>query len=148
MTHDTFHWHVKPEEIPVTGTVYPDGSLLDNFAPELGRTGWAAVVMHEGKVVAAAYGVPPRWAKGIEGAEAWALLQSTRFTLPAESQYWPDCLPLRTMVARGKAAAVDPKNKLARIHAMILPAFDELDPGQKVGWMPAHLKKIRGGHHY
>ena len=82
---DTFHWHVRPENLPVKGHVYPDGSLLDGIAPELARSGWACVVMNDdSEVIAAAYGVPPPWVKGIEGAEAWALHQGVGLTIPAE----------------------------------------------------------------
>ena len=78
------------------GHVYPDGSLLDGIAPELARTGWACVVMSDdGEVIAAAYGVPPPWVKGIEGEEAWALHQGSGFTIPDECEYWPDCLPVK-----------------------------------------------------
>ena len=121
--------------------MYPDGSLLDNVAPELGRTGWSFVVLDDaGCVIAAAYGVPPPWVTGIEGAEAWALIQATRFTVPARSKYWPDCLPLMSAVAKGREAADDPRNVLARTHTMLATAFEEVEPSNHVGWMPAHLK--------
>ena len=42
------------------------------------------------------------------------------------------------MVAKGADAGKDPKNKQARVHAMIAPAFEDLDPAAKVGWMPSH----------
>jgi hypothetical protein len=77
----------------------------------------------EGEVTAAAYGVPPPWVKGIEGAEAWALQQATTFTLPVESTYWPDCLPVKLAVDKGPAVAADPRNKLARVHAQLFNAF-------------------------
>ena len=111
------------------------------MAPELGRTGWSFVVLNDaGCVIAAAYGVPPPWVAGIEGAEAWALIQATRFTVPARSKYWPDCLPLMSAVAKGREAADDPRNVLARTHTMLATAFEEVEPSNHVGWMPAHLK--------
>ena len=108
--HDTFHWHIRPKELPVSGHVYPDGSLLDGIVPELARTGWAcAVIDDDDEVIAAAYGVPPPWAKGIEGAEAWALHQSLGFTTHAESSYWPDCLPVKIAVGQGAEHSQRPK---------------------------------------
>ena len=98
-----------------------------------------------GRVSAAAYGVPPPWATGIEGAEAWALFQATQFTLPARSKYWLDCLPLMTAVAKGREAAIDPRNVLARMHTMLATAFEEVVPSNHVGWMPAHLKSWEVG---
>ena len=46
-SEDPFYWHFCPSELPVEGHVYPDGSLLDGIAPELGRTGWACVVLND-----------------------------------------------------------------------------------------------------
>ena len=81
---ETFNWHIKHASLPVQGDVYPDGSFLDGISVELGRGGWAfAVVDDDGIVVVAAYGVPPPWIQGIEGAEAWALFQSLMVTLPS-----------------------------------------------------------------
>ena len=39
LKHDTFHWYIKPAELPMEGDVYPDGSLLDNIAPDWRGTG-------------------------------------------------------------------------------------------------------------
>ena len=65
--HETFHWKVKPRSLPVTGRVYPDGSMLDGIAPELAREGWGVAVLDDdGNVLAAAYGIPPPWLRGIE----------------------------------------------------------------------------------
>ena len=68
LKYDTFHWYIRPAELPVEGDVYLDGSLLDNVAPEVARTGWVAVVVVDkaGVTIAAAYGVPPAYATGIE----------------------------------------------------------------------------------
>ena len=92
----------------------------------------------DGKIVAAAYGNPPAWCEGIEGAEAWGLLQALTLSIPSQSKYWVDCLPLYTQVQKGKVAAENPKNVLARVHGMIFAALD-YQPGTMVGWMPAHL---------
>ena len=143
---DTFHWHVRPKELPVKGDVYPDGSLLDGIVPELARTGWACVVMDEdGEVIAAAYGVPPPWCKGIEGAEAWALYQGVGMTSTVESRYWPDCLPVKIAMSKGPEVAKDPKNMLARVHSMLHCALDDDEARKRVGWMPSHLEDTELG---
>ena len=136
---ETFNWHVKPVSVPVTGSVYPDGSFLDGISVELGRGGWAFVVIDaDGGVVAAAYGVPPPWIQGIEGAEAWALFQSLLVTIPPLCRYWPDCLPVHLAIQKGPQVAEDPKNVLARVHGMILTALEDASLSL-IGWMPSHL---------
>ena len=81
--------------------------------------------------------VSPPWVEDIEGAEAWALLQALRCSLPAECTYWVDCLPLLTAVGKGPASALDPKNVLARVHGLIHASLED-DAAKQVGWMPAH----------
>ena len=130
---------MKPEVFPITGTIYSDGSYRDGKFPELGREGWSfAAVDDNGTVVASAYGVPPPWLTGIEGAEAWALFQALLHSVPAECTYWVDCLPLLTAVGKGPAVARDPKNVLARVHGLIHGTL-EGDGCEHIGWMPAHL---------
>ena len=136
---ETCSCHVKPLQLPVYGNVYPDGSFLDGITVEIGRGGWAFAVMDEdGMVIAAAYGVPPPWIQGIEGAEAWALFQALLVTLPSLSRYWPDCLPVYLATKKGPEVALDPRNVLARIHGMLLTALEDAPP-DVVGWMLSHL---------
>ena len=96
-------------------------------------------------MIAAAYGVPPPFAQGIEGAEAWALYQGLAFTTHAESSYWPDCLPVKIAVDKGPGIAKDPKNPLARIHSMLHCTLDNDEARSRVGWMPSHLKESELG---
>ena len=136
---ETLVWVVRPASLPIRGNVYTDGSFRDGFVPELGREGWSFVILDDdGNVAASAYGIPPPWCNGIEGAEAWALYQALLYTLPCLSLYWTDCLPLLTAVMKGPVVASDPRNCLARIHGMIHTQLDEGTAGN-VGWMPAHL---------
>ena len=100
---------------------------------------------HDSEVIAAASGVPPPWVKGIEGAEAWALHQGVGFTIPVECNYWPDCLPVEIAIGKGPDTATDPKNMLARVHSMLLCAFDDEASRSKVGWMPSHLEETELG---
>ena len=97
------------------------------------------------EVIAAAYGVPPPWCEGIEGAEAWALYQGLGFTTHADSHYWPDCLPVKIAVGKGPEVAKDPRNPLARVHSMIHCALDNADARSRIGWMPSHLKESELG---
>ena len=61
----------------VDGQVYLDGSARDGPTPELVRLGWAfAVLGNNGRIIAAAYGVPPPWIVDIGGAQALALYQA------------------------------------------------------------------------
>ena len=136
---ETFNWHIQPAELPVHGEVYPDGSFLDGVVKETGRCGWAfAIVGASGKIIAAAYGVPPPWIRDIAGAEAWALFQALLVTVPALCKFWPDCLPVHLAVQKGREAALDPRNGLARIHGMIMTAMED-SSCEVVGWMPSHL---------
>ena len=119
--------------------MYSDGSYRDAKFHELARGGWAFVIIDaNGNTVAAAYGVPPPSIEGIEGAEAWGLYQSLLYTIPDTGMYWPDCLPLITMMQKSGEAAKDPKNRLARIHGMFHTALIDAPKGA-VGWMPAHV---------
>ena len=136
--NETFHWRVKPTSSPVVGRVYLDGSLRDGIAPELGKEGWGfAILDDEGEVLAAAYGIPPPWLHGIEGAEAWGLYQSLLITIPQQCTYWPDCLPVVRAMWKGAAVAADPKNPLARVHGMMHAVLDEEDL-ERIGCMPSH----------
>ena len=85
---ETFNWHTLPKDGLAAGNVYPDGSARDGPIPELERLGWSfAVVDGNGKVAAAAYGVPPPWITDIGGAEAWALYQALLHTIPEQCNY-------------------------------------------------------------
>ena len=136
---ETFIWHVRPASLPLVGKVYTDGSARDGPIPELIRCGWSFVVADaRGEVIAAAYGVPPPWVDDIGGAEVWALYQALMVTLPSDCEYWVDCMPVLNAIEKGVRVAKDPRNPLARAHALMLPilADEEVNP---VGWMPAHL---------
>ena len=138
---ETFNWHVKPEQLPVAGKVYPDGSARDGPYPELERCGWAFVVLDDnGRIIASAYGVPPPWITDIGGSEAWALYQGLLCTIPEQCEYWPDCYPVKLAIDKGAEVAMDPRNPLARVHGMIHTALQSVS-SEVVGWMPSHLTK-------
>jgi len=106
----TFQWDVRPEGGWFEGTVYPDGSYRDGRFKELARGGWGFVVISkDGRIVAAASGVPPEWIDDIGGAEAWALYQAARFAVPGGCRYISDSLTtirsLRRELVRALLAA-------------------------------------------
>ena len=69
---DSFGWTVAPPGgILLQGwTIYLDGSFRDGPSEDLGRTGWGFIAYDEqGRLQAAAFGVPPPWIRSIHGAE-------------------------------------------------------------------------------
>ena len=67
-------WRVQPDSLPVKGTIYSDGSARDGPIKELVRCGWSfAVVDDDGRVIAAAYGLPPPWIEDIGGQKCGAI---------------------------------------------------------------------------
>ena len=101
----TFQWHMETKDGWLEGTVYPDGSLLDGKVAELGRCGWAFVVINDrGVVMASASGVPPRWVIDIVGPGAWALYQAGMRTTPGRCRYLSDSLTTVRALQGGMAA--------------------------------------------
>ena len=90
----TFEWVVQPDELPVYGKVYSDGSRIDAEVDQaVARLGWSAVVVDDsGRTVASAKGIPPEWIIDIPGAEAWAILQGIGMVMPG-SPFRVDCKP-------------------------------------------------------
>ena len=120
---ETFRWILEPEGGMLDGVVYPDGSAFDGPTPELVRTGWAFVVLKDGVIIAAARGLPPPWITDIAGSEAWALLQASLRALPGLCTYKGDCLPCIQMVKAGLASATAASRVLARVYALLIPAW-------------------------
>jgi hypothetical protein len=127
---------VKPADGVVTGTVYTDGSRLDQ-ALGIPRNGWAFVAVDaHGTVTASAFGLPPDWITDIPGTEAWALLQAALVSLPG-TQYRVDCEVVVRAVRAGVGWATCAKRPLARVFALLLAALDDA-AADAVVWMPAH----------
>ena len=112
---ESFKWKVPPEGEMFRGNIYPDGSALDGPATELMRCGRSFVVLclETGKVIAAAFGVPPPWITCIGGAEAWAMLRAALRTLPGGSTFKGDCKSCIDMIHAGMAVATSAKRVLA-----------------------------------
>ena len=90
---------------------YSNASRIDGDPDLCGmcaRHGWAfGAYSSKGELLAAAKGIPPRWADGIHPAELWSLLQSAMTSEPG-SAYTVDCL------------ATSPHRKYARAWAPLL----------------------------
>ena len=66
--------------------MFLDGSLRDGPSERLGRTGFGFIAYDaEGRIRAAACGVPPPWINSIHGAELWAFFAAIRCSLPGAS---------------------------------------------------------------
>ena len=134
---DTFTWVMRPIDDMVQGKVYTDGSRLDGPSSVLARNGWAFVVLDEHDcIVAEAHGLPPRWVDDIPGTEAWAVLQAAIRAVPG-CEYRVDCMPCVDALHRGVKWATAPHRPLARVHAMLGHAVDDV-PASAFVWMPAH----------
>ena len=88
-------------------------------------------------------GVPPDWISDIPGAEAWALLQAATGAAPG-CKVRVDCLPCAAAVHRGVEWATTDKWKHARVHDMLMKAWDDLD-ASNLTWMPAHCSDDKAG---
>ena len=125
---ESFKWHVQPQALPIRGAFYTDGSARGGPIKELVRCGWSFVAVNsQGEVIAAAYGAPPPRVEDIGGAEVWGLYQALLVSIPSQSKYWVDCLPFLTAVEKGGSVAKDPRNPLARAHALVMPILDEVE---------------------
>ncbi len=141
----SFTWVIEPPGGMIEGTAYSDGSFLDGPIAELARGGWAfAVLDHNGKIVASAYGVPPPWIKDIGGAEAWAVLQVGLRAVPGKVKFMIDCKPWVYMIHGGVTAATTADRPLARVNAMVMSVMEDV-PSDRVVWMPAHKSKQAAG---
>ena len=70
----------------VTGTIYPDGSVLDGPHKQTGRTGWAFTApSDDGNITARANGVPPQGVDDSHGAEVWAVIQAAEKSMPGSA---------------------------------------------------------------
>ena len=127
--------------IDTSGTVYTDGSMVDGPSKDLGRVGFGfAAYDIEGKMVAKAYGTPPRWIDSVPGAETWAVAEALRTSVPGIT-IWSDCLSVVNRFQAGRRAATASKVKLARVWSSIFDMchdFDHPEKDVRVGWMPAH----------
>ena len=142
---ESFEWILEPEDGVVTGTIYPDGSLIDAADARTARLGWAFVAVDDtGTIVAAARGVPPGWITTIPGAEVWAFHMAVRHALPG-AKIRPDCLAVEQTFQHGKAWATAPERPLARVWVLIFACVDDAPDSVDLSWMPAHTTEADVG---
>ena len=137
---ETFQWVRQPPAGMQQGTVYTDGSLLDNEGWAEGWTvalGWSFVVVDAaGEVVASAHGCPPGWVTTIYGAELWAVQMVVRHVVPGAARILCDCQAVQRDCGRGLKWATAPGRVLARVWAVVAAPGGGAVPD--IIWMPAH----------
>ncbi len=131
---------MQPSDLPIIGRAYPDASMLDGPSSQLGRLGWAFVVVdaESGQVLAAAFGAVPAWIVSMPAAEGWALYMATTVMMTS-SVYVSDCLEVVRSIHKGPSWAEAPSRVQARLYGMIMPVFENDVDRAKVTWMPSHL---------
>ena len=112
---ETFVWDVEPEGGAVQATFYPDGSRCGGADPLLASYGWAFVARDDqGRTLAAAHGVPPKWVRSVAATETWALAMAALSSI-AHSCFRTDCLGVATICARGRKFATAGKQICATV---------------------------------
>ena len=139
---DTFHWHVRPDEPPINATIFTDGSLLDGTlgVPAAAALGWSFVALDgNDHVLAAAYGVPPRWVDTIHGAELWAVQMALQTGVFVEAVV-TDCKSVQLGAGKDSAWMGSSKRRYARIWNVLSGSLEGRG-SELVIWMPAHTGK-------
>jgi ribonuclease HI len=125
---ETWSWQKRPSDGWVEGTIYTDGSLLDNspeFEGHCARLGWAFVAVDcNGAVVAAASGRTPGSITTIFAAELWALWMALSVAVPG-SGIRTDCKSVLAGVSRGPRWASSPKQRYAWLWSSVAAALDD-----------------------
>ena len=137
--YDTFLWHVRPRgDIPVGASVFTDGSLIDASWESYQALGWAFIAIDDdGEILAAAFGVPPKWVDSIQGAELWAVRMALQSVLLPNKLY-TDCQEVQRGVCRGVAWAQSARRRYSRIWSALYVDLDEGAQAETIQWMPAH----------
>ena len=137
--YDTFSWHARPKgELPFGARPFTDGSLVDASWEGYQALGWAFVAIDsEGKVLAAAFGVPPRWVDTIQGAELWAVHMALQ-TVFLPQELFTDCQTIQKGVRHGLDWAQGANRRYSRLWTALHFDLDEGEQAELVHWMPAH----------
>jgi hypothetical protein len=142
----SFVWCKRPESGIVEGSVYLDGSRLFadwKLAGFCARQGWAfAAFDADGNQTAAAHGRTPRWIRGINATELWALLMGVQ-TSDAFCTLYVDCQAVQKGSQNGSEWASSAARKFARAWAPIASNLEE--DIHRVVWMPAHCTASQDG---
>ena len=144
--YDTFSWHAWPQgDLPLGARLFTDGSLVDAGWEGYQALGWAFIAIDsEGKVLAAAFGVPPKWVDTIQGAELWAVHMALQtFLMPQE--VFTDCQTIQKGVRRGLEWAQGANRRYSRLWTALHFDLDEGQQAELVHWMPAHTSEASVG---
>ena len=68
----------------------------------------------QGRTLAAAHGVPPKWVRSVAATETWALAMAALSSI-AHSCFRTDCLGVATICARGRKFATAGKQICATV---------------------------------
>ena len=134
-----------PDEDLHDATWFIDGSAVDGPSKPTIRFGFGiAVVGHDGRLLAYAWGAPPDWVTDVPGTEGWAMYMVAKIN-PALPRLTTDCLGLVTALARGPDDAARADRPLARLWRLIFGHTAAVVPGfaaaDRVVWMPAHCTR-------
>ncbi len=143
----TWHWEVRPEQMPVDGLVYSDASQLDGPDPLLGRFGWSFTIVDEAAphaVRASAFGTPPDWIDNMNAAEAWAIQMAITVAVPL-AVYTADSLEFVRAMERGKKWVTAAARPNARVWGQLCTVFDSEVDIERVRWMPSHKSEAQAG---
>ena len=142
--YGTIVWHTW-QVIPAGCSLYTDGSLIEaRLGSDLEALGWAFAAFDAGgNVVAPAYGVPPRDADTIQGAELWALKPLT--FVPFSVVIYVDCKAVVDGVRSGQQWIYSSKRRCHQHWVSIYHALDAGDLAEKVVWVPADICEARIG---
>ena len=148
---DTFVWDLEPEGGAAQAVFYPDGSRCGGNDPLTASYGWAFSAFANGRLVAAAHGVPPSWTRSVNTAEVIALARAATASFGA-SRFRTDCLAAAQVHARGRTFATDAKQITAEAWRAVFGAIGEGEGTSNddeddlvVSWIPAHTATAQIG---
>ena len=100
------------------------------------------MVSFDGRVVAAAFGVPPRWVDTIQGAELWAV-QMALASAVFPDRIYTDCKTVQVGVQQLSQWAGSSSRRYARVWSVIHVGLDGGACASMVQWIPAHTSRDR-----
>ena len=132
-------------DLPPGARIFTDGSLLDGGWDGYQALGWAFVAINEhGEVLAAAFGVPPRWIDSIQGAELWAVHMALQ-AIDLPSALYTDCQTVQRGARQGLKWAQGATRRYSRLWTALHHDLDEGVQADIVHWIPAHTSQEQVG---
>ena len=140
---ETVEWVVEPDGFVVGATVFIDGSQYDSLDERFLALGWSYAIFQNERLVGLARGIPPPFVRSIPAAEAWALAMAVGAVDVASSQFYTDCMAVRTLARGGQRKATSGRQVNARTWATVFNRTDGEKP--MVEWIPAHRGEAQIG---